>query len=188
VAQLIRARLPRAKLVFDISAGAPLRGQSDRMGPLTELYPGDDVVDVIGVDHYDHYQLIAPNHQRFERALRPDRAAGLQDVVDFARARGKQFAVPEWGLTARNKDGGGDNPYFVYAMYRWFAANADGLAFENYFNEPDAYLGSSIWDQVQNPKASAEYRALWGPHGDSSAGSPAPSGAVSRSGSPTAGG
>ncbi|MFZ0160068.1 MAG: glycosyl hydrolase [Kineosporiaceae bacterium] len=162
VARLLRAELPKAKIVFDTSCGAPLRGQSNRMDLLTTLYPGDDVVDVVGCDHYDQYQLIGHNEKQFTKALTPDKAAGLQDTLDFARAHGKRFAVPEWGVAASSKSGGGDNDYFVYAMYMWFAANAKDIAFENYFNEPDATLGSSIWDQVQNPKSSMEYKKLWG--------------------------
>jgi len=162
VATLLRAKLPESKIVFDTSCGAPLRGQSNRMDPLTALYPGDDVVDVVGCDHYDHYQLISHTEKQFTKALTPAKAAGLQDTLDFARAHGKKFAVPEWGLTSPDRNGGGDNEYFIYAMYRWFAANAKDIAFENYFNEPAAYLKSSIWDEVQNPRSSAEYKRLWG--------------------------
>jgi hypothetical protein len=162
VAQLLKARLPESRIVFDTSCGAVLRGQDDRMDPLTELYPGDDVVDVIGCDNYDHYQLISHTEEQFESSLTPRRAAGLQDTLEFARAHGKKMAVPEWGLTAEGREGGGDNPYFIFAMYMWFSANAADIEFENYFNEPADYLGSSIWDEVQNPEASAEYRRLWG--------------------------
>ncbi|MBL8928497.1 MAG: hypothetical protein JNL54_00090 [Kineosporiaceae bacterium] len=186
VAGLLKARLPEARIVFDISAGSPIHNQQDRLDPLTELYPGDDVVDVVGVDHYDHYQLIAPTRDRFQRALRPARAAGLQDALDFARAHGKKVAVPEWGLTARDREGGGDNDFFIYQMYAWFSANAADLAFENYFNEPQEYLQSSIWQNVQNPAAAQEYRTLWSRR-------PAPSGEASGGGSavspsPSAGG
>lgn len=181
VATLMKAKLPGCTIVFDISAGAAIHGQTDRLDPLTKLYPGDDVVDVIGVDHYDHYQLVAPTQQRFDRALKPAKAAGLQDTLDFARAHRKRFAVPEWGLTSTAKRGGGDNDFFIYAMYSWFAANSADLAFENYFNEPEAYIGSSIWDQVQNPRAAAEYRALWGAR-------PRPKAALTPSGSPSAAG
>ncbi len=173
VSQLLKARMPQAQIVFDTSCGAVLRGQQDRMDVLNALYPGDDVVDVVGCDNYDHYSLISRTDEQFTSALRPEKAAGLQDTLDFARAHGKKFAVPEWGLTAERSDGGGDNEYFVYAMYMWFAANADDVAFENYFNEPDEYLGSSIWDVVQNPTASQEYRKLWGFTGSSPSPTPA---------------
>ena len=43
-----------------------------------------------------------------------------------------------------------------------YLENKDILAFENYFNEPDATLGSAVWGSDQNPKSAAEYRKLWG--------------------------
>ena len=167
VSRLLRGRLPEAEMMFDISCGAVLRDQQDRMDPLTRLYPGDDVVDVIGCDHYDHYTLISPSSERFEKALRPDRAAGLADTLDFARDRGKKFGVPEWGLTAEGAEGGGDNPFFIYSMYDWFSRNASDIYFESYFNEPDGDLGSAIWEPSQNPAAAQEYRSLWGVSGSS---------------------
>jgi hypothetical protein len=152
---------PDLVFVFDITCGKALEGGGGRMDSLTRLYPGDDVVDVVGCDHYDSYTVKARNKQEWEHTLRPDKAAGLADVAGFARRHGKKLAVPEWGLTASNKDGAGDNPYFIYSMYAFFQQNKDILAFENYFNEPDKYLGSSIWEPVQHPRSSEEYRKLW---------------------------
>ncbi len=161
VAQLLKERMPEAQIEFDNSCGAVMRGQSDRMDPLTQLYPGDDVVDVIGCDQYDHYTLISHTEEQFTESLTPAKAAGMQDMLDFAKEHGKKFAVPEWGVVSAEREGGGDNAYFIWSMYRFFAENAEYIAFENYFNEPADYLGSSIWDDVQNPKAAAEYKQLW---------------------------
>jgi hypothetical protein len=161
VAGVLRASAPRLTLVFDIGCGHALRDQTGRLDSLTALYPGDDVVDVVGCDHYDAHATISRNSAQFATSLRPADAAGLQDVVDFARGHRKGFAVPEWGLTTLDAKGGGDDPYYIYAMYRFFQANAADLAFENYFNEPDPYIANSIWDVVQQPNAAAEYRRLW---------------------------
>lgn len=161
VSRLLKSKLPQSEIVFDISCGAVMRGQQDRMDPLSRLYPGDDVVDVVGCDEYDHFTQISRNEDQFQQSLNPVKAAGLQDTLDFAKAHGKKFAVPEWGVVAADRDGGGDNAYFVYSMYKFFAANAEYVAFENYFNEPAEYLGSSIWDQVQNPESAAVYQKLW---------------------------
>ena len=161
VAGVLRAVAPKLTLVFDIGCGHPLRDQATRLDSLTALYPGDDVVDVVGCDHYDAHSTISRTAAQFATSLTPGDAAGLQDVVDFARAHHKKFAIPEWGLTQLSAKGGGDNPYYIYAMYRFFQANAKDLAFENYFNEPAAYIANSIWDVVQQPNAAAEYRTLW---------------------------
>jgi hypothetical protein len=162
VESVMKAISPNLQFVFDLTCAHPLQGSDDRLAALTSLYPGDDVVNVIGCDHYDSYTVQDHNAASWQKVLHPSDAAGLGDVADFARQHGKKLAVPEWGLTSTANSGAGDNPYFIYSMYQFFQQNKDILAFENYFNEPDSSLGSSIWDTDQNPKASAEYKKLWG--------------------------
>jgi hypothetical protein len=162
VATVMAKEGPELQFVFDISCGVALEGaEHDRMASLTRLYPGDDVVDVVGCDHYDSWTAIARDSDEWSESVRPENGAGLVDVVSFARRHKKQFAVPEWGLTARHANGAGDNPYFVRRMFAFFKANRDVLAFENYFDEPDDYLGSSLFQESQNPKSAAVYRELW---------------------------
>lgn len=161
VASTLRATAPDLQLVFDISCGVPLEGASDRLASLTSLYPGDEVVDVVGCDHYDSYSAKARNEAEWANAVAPKNAAGLQDVVTFAQAHGKKFAVPEWGLSGPQSKGTGDNPFFISKMHQFFTSNRGVLAFENYFDEPDAYLTSSLFQQDQNPKSAELYRALW---------------------------
>ena len=171
VAQVLRAELPGARLGFDIGCAHPMAGQRDRLDSLAALYPGDDVVDVVGCDHYDAGSLVARDDGSWQRVLRPARAPGLQDVLDFAVAHHKRFAVPEWGLTAAAKGGGGDNPEFLTRMNAFFAAHAADVAYENYFNEPDPYIGCALWQpggggrvagsSPQNPQAAEVYRRLW---------------------------
>ena len=145
---------------LDLNFGTSVGGSNDRMAPLTVLYPGDDVVDGISMDHYNRSRLPATDDVSWALALSPTWAAGLQDAVDFARAHNKGFAVPEWGLDA--KLGPGDSPFFMQKMHEFFTENADVLVYENYFSEPDTYIQSSLFSPDQNPKASAMYRKLWG--------------------------
>jgi len=162
VQSVMKAVSPKLTFVFDIGCGTGLNGGSDRLDSLTKLYPGDDVVDVVGCDHYDQYGFKARNQSEWDNVLRPKDAVGLTDVAEFARAHKKQMAIPEWGLADPQREGGGDNPYFIYSMYSFFLQNKDVLAYENYFNEQADSLGSGIWDPDQNPKAAEEYRKLWG--------------------------
>jgi hypothetical protein len=162
VASVISAVAPKLQLVFDISCGAPLRGSEDRMAALDDLYPGDDVVDVVGCDFYDAWSTKVRDDAELEDALAPDSGPGLEDLVEFARSHGKHFAVPEWGLTSADENGSGDNPYFIQAMYQFFYTHRKGLAFENYFDEPAPYLGSSLYREGQNPQSGQEYQRLWG--------------------------
>lgn len=165
VVAVMRETAPKLRFVFDITCGAPLKGSNERLGSLTQLYPGDDVVDVVGCDTYDSYTTRVRTPTDFARVARPDNAAGLLDVVDFARQHGKTFAVPEWGLTRVKSHGAGDNPVFMQAMHSFFADHAATLEFENYFNEAADYLQSSLFSPVQNPRAADTYLQLWGPSG-----------------------
>ncbi|MDO5628395.1 MAG: glycosyl hydrolase [Mobilicoccus sp.] len=162
VAQVMKKEHPKLIIDFDINCGTPLPGQRHRLDSLTRLYPGDDVVDLIGCDTYDWDVLKATNDRQWRASLKPRNSVGIQDVADFARKRGKGLSFPEWGLT-HAYDGNGDNPFYIRKMYEFFVANNDVLVLENYFNVPDQHMKNSIWDvKMQNPKASAEYRRLFG--------------------------
>jgi hypothetical protein len=157
---LMRAEAPALTFWFDTAAGSQIAGGSGRLDALAALYPGDDVVDGISMDHFDFYQLVAKDDSQFAAAMRPSSGPGLADAADFARAHGKGFGVPEWGLHA--VQGPGDNPFFMRAMFDFFTANQDVLVFENYFNEPDAYIANAFLDASNNPRSAAVYRSLWG--------------------------
>lgn len=161
VAELLAEAVPELTFVFDISCGVALEGADDRLASLEQLYPGDDVVDVVGCDHYDSYTAIARDEAEWADTVAPETGPGLADVAEFARARGKQLAVPEWGLTASSAEGEGDNPFFIRKMHAFFEEHQDVLAFENYFDEPDPYLGSALFLEPQNPRSARVYRELW---------------------------
>ncbi|MGV4981891.1 glycoside hydrolase family 26 protein [Streptomyces sp. NRAIS4] len=94
--------VPGQRFRFDF---APNRGVDNI--PWTECYPGDDVVDIIGMDSYDQ-----PRGESFDEEI--SEPYGLQDQVDFARAHGKEISYPEWG-PFRN----GDNATYVLRMLAW---------------------------------------------------------------------
>ena len=89
---------------------------------------------------------------------------GLAWQARFAAAHHKPIAFPEWGeviATSTPGLGGGDDPYFIEQMRRWFASHQ--TAFEDYFNSDTSYgtyygidTGSGKF-----PTASATYRSLW---------------------------
>ena len=55
IVDVLHSVAPDLVIDFDISCGVPLRGQKNRLAALTELYPGDDAVDIVGCDTYDWY-------------------------------------------------------------------------------------------------------------------------------------
>jgi len=56
-----------------------------------------------------------------------------------------------------------DNPFFVKKMYEFFQRNKNSLAYEAYFNCAQPNAGYQLAPQTINPKASAQYKALYRP-------------------------
>ncbi|WP_235948718.1 glycosyl hydrolase [Candidatus Frankia alpina] len=158
----IKATSPKARIDWNLNA----HGSTTSVGAF-DLYPGDQYVDVIGVDSYDQYPP-SPTYADFDNQCNAD--AGLCQVITFARTHHKLFSVPEWGVVSqqgtkagRSGAAGGDNPAYMEKMYETFAHNADILAYEAYF--PDAEEGnvrSSLVNPDLNPASAAAYQRLWG--------------------------
>ena len=93
-----------------------------------DAYPGDDVVDVIGIDAYWRGAEPISDAEwtnRFEPVLRAH--------LEFAQLHGKPVSYPEWGRSFA------DHPRFVELMHEWFSqlptTGAGSLAYQAYFNE-----------------------------------------------------
>ena len=158
---VLRKIAPDLVIDFDLACGTPLSGQNDRLDALRLLYPGDDVVDVVGCDFFDWYTTAATDDASWSRSTTPENAIGIQDVADFARQHGKGLTYPEWGVVSPEEGGTGDNPFFIAKVRSFFGANADILVLESYFSEPDTSLANSIWNPVQMPKSAELYKQLW---------------------------
>ncbi len=155
---LLKQQVPTLRTEWDIGCGRGLNGTIDRTAALTRLYPGDEVTDVIGCVHFDAFGVRAVSSEEWDQALRPRAGVGLDDVADFARERKKELAVPDWGLS-NEAEGGGDDSAFITRMHEFFAVNADILAFESYYEDPQSPRGSAL--DERNPRAAEEYRRLW---------------------------
>jgi len=132
--------VPGQKFRFDF---APNRGK-DAIG-WTECYPGDDVVDIIGMDSYDQ-----PPGKNFDDQV--SQPYGLQHQVDFAAARGKPISYPEWGLF-RN----GDNPDYVRRMLEWIEKQSP------LYHTISDYCPHGVWRCRENPLSSAVFRSVLRP-------------------------
>ncbi|WP_107481068.1 glycoside hydrolase family 26 protein [Streptomyces sp. IMTB 2501] len=111
--------------------------------PWPQCYPGDDVVDIIGMDSYDQPEGISFDQQISE-------PYGLQYQVDFAKTHGKPTSYPEWGLF-RN----GDNPTYMLRMLAWMDEN------KPLYHTVSDYCPHGVWLCSANPRSSAIYRALF---------------------------
>jgi hypothetical protein len=131
-----------------------------------QLLPGDDVVDIIGIDNYDMGPSSRDAADFTRIAERPD---GLTWTWNFAQAHAKPFSVGEWGVAPGSEfNTTGENPEFVRWMHDWFAAHAGTIAYEAYFNNCGAGVESNLYRPVssacgrQNTAAGAVYQSLWG--------------------------
>ncbi|MFF8730428.1 glycoside hydrolase family 26 protein [Streptomyces sp. NPDC015171] len=132
--------VPGQKFRFDFT---PSRGRD--AVPWTECYPGDDTVDIIGMDSYDQ-----PSGMSFDEQVKEP--FGLQQHVDFAKAHGKPVSYPEWGLF-RN----GDNAEYMRRMLAWIDEH------KPLYNTLTDYCPHGVWQCADNPRSSRIYRtALYG--------------------------
>lgn len=90
-------------------------------------YPGDDVVDYIGLDVYD-FKYEGSAEQRWD-TFYLKASFGLEWHRDFAARHGKPMSYPEWGV-----GNFGDNPFFVQQMHDWFVKNERNIAYAAYFD------------------------------------------------------
>ncbi|MCB5166367.1 hypothetical protein LG634_16170 [Streptomyces bambusae] len=129
--------VPGQQFRFDF---APNRG-TDAIG-WTECYPGDDVVDIVGMDSYDQ----APGRTFDEMVSQP---FGLQHHVDFAKAHGKKISYPEWGLFRH-----GDNPEYMRRMLAWIDQH------KPLYHTITDYCPHGVWQCDQNPRSSKVFREV----------------------------
>lgn len=127
--------VPGQEFKFDF---APNRG-ADAIG-WTNCYPGDDVVDIIGMDSYDQ----APGRTFDDQITQP---YGLQHHVDFAKAHKKAISYPEWGLFRR-----GDNPEYVRRMLKWIEQHRP------LYHTITDYCPHGVWQCKQNPESSKAFQ------------------------------
>lgn len=128
-------------------------------------YPGDDYVDYVGIELFDMYP---PIRTQADWDATCNSLTGLCTLFDFARAHGKRVGIAEWGVVScdqgvRPSDQiGGDNPFFVERVFKTFAANADALAYEAYFEDGGDEVCSGLKDSAEHAASAARYRELFG--------------------------
>nr|WP_244894000.1 glycosyl hydrolase [Planobispora rosea] len=108
--------------------------------PWPECYPGDDVVDIIGLDSYDQ----PPGNTFSDYVSQP---YGMRHHAAFAGARGKPISFPEWGLFRR-----GDRPEYVRSMLAWISDH--DVAYHSIAD----YCPHGVWQCPENPDSSRAFR------------------------------
>jgi hypothetical protein len=95
--------------------------------PADLAYPGDDVVDYVGLDVYDFKREGSPEERWNDFYLKSP--FGLEWHRDFAAQHGKPMSYPEWGV-----GNFGDSPFFVQKMHDWLVTNQKNIAYAAYFD------------------------------------------------------
>jgi hypothetical protein len=120
--------------------------------PADLSYPGDDVVDYIGLDVYD-FKYDGSVEQRWN-TFYMKAAFGLEWHRDFAARHGKPMSYPEWGVGNY-----GENPFFVQQMHDWFVKNESNIAYAAYF-DVDGLWPTQI-DNDRFPESQRLFKALF---------------------------
>jgi hypothetical protein len=130
---------------------------------INAMYPGSDVVDIIGVHYYDsgpekNTQAIWDQYYKASSGGNP---WGLGTWLSFARAHGKRLGIAEWGIWHQGGSmAAADDPVYIDNMARFFKANAGSIAYETYFNAmADQH---TLCPNTRFPKAAAAYKKGWG--------------------------
>jgi len=149
VAELWRAELPGCLIDW-----CDLRGWWMQHGKLA--YPGDDIVDIIGIDIYwrGASEITDTEWTNTHRNV-------LEDHHAFATSRGKPVSYPEWGRSYR------DTPEYLARMKQWFDSlpleGPGSLAYQSYFSQGGYLEGLSPYDLLLLPNVYARYRELFSP-------------------------
>lgn len=139
------------------------------------FYPGDDVVDSIGLDVYD--SAFSPKgyplpHQCAAQCVsaRVDHTwnefiyggpRGLKYWADFARMHGKPMTLPEWGLWGGTRyPGGNDNPTFIERMNAFIHDPANRVIMHAYFEWDNPEDRHSLLGSF--PRSADVFRRSWG--------------------------
>lgn len=155
---VFRSVSPRFRFDWCPVWGNQVRGSDGKPAKLANYYPGDEFVDVIGLDVYDETQYTKIENPKKRWAFYLRRGHGLNWHRNFALSRGKPMSFPEWGASGGKA---GDDPYFIEQFHKWIQDNE--VIYHSYWNSAASYKGKMTDDRY--PLAGAKYRELFGGDG-----------------------
>lgn len=147
---------------------------ADNRYDAVDYYPGDDVVDYIGVDAYDVDGDAYPYPDDCDGDCRSEVQQqawdetvyggdrGLRFWSGFAAEHDKQLSLPEWGVWDRKDGTGGeDNPYYVEQMADFIEDPDNAVGYQAYFENENGG-GNHRLMEGDFPDAEAVYRERFG--------------------------
>jgi hypothetical protein len=125
-----------------------------------DAWPGDDVVDVIGLDVYNQSWNPADIIPALRWQHHQTANYGLGWLAKFAATHRKPIAIPEWGTGTRpDGHGWGDDPAFIHNMAAWMRDHR--VLFHGYWD----FMASDFTGQLStdlSPYAKAAYTREFG--------------------------
>ena len=143
--------VPGADFRFDWCVSAMYRNL-----PLSQIYPGNQDVDIIGVDVYDDGNIGTTGAARWNTLM--NAGDGLGAIVGFAAAQGKPISIPEWGVNTVAGGGFGDDPAFVQGIAGLVESHP--TAYQSYF-----YKYGQQTQLAPGTQSLAAYQAAFGVNG-----------------------
>ncbi len=153
-AQAIRATCPRCRIVWNPAL------YRQHVAP-DQAYPGDDVVDVIGVDAYNSPRFPAPAPAaNWAQTYGPLSEWGLAQFVRFAADHRKPLAYPEWGTpTDKGGKSGDEDGFFIARMAEVMARNP--TAFQGWWDFNGGQVESNV-SRGSAPAAEVAFQQAFG--------------------------
>jgi len=122
---------------------------------LSDFYPGNAYVDIIGIDVYDSSGIsLPPVNSPARWAVLAGEPEGLDALEAFASAHGKPLSIPEWATVASQ----GDDANYVTEMGAFVASH--DVAFQSWFDAGDDGIPQLSWSQA--PRSLAAYKKAFG--------------------------
>jgi hypothetical protein len=101
--------------------------------PADALWPGDDVVDLIGLDVYNQSWRTQDSDPVVRWQGHLTDIYGLNWLPPFAAAHHKSIVIPEWATGTRpDGHGWGDDAYFIHQMAAWMRSH--NVAYQAYWD------------------------------------------------------
>ena len=126
---------------------------------LNKLYPGDDFVDVVGVDAYNVASFSGQDDPATAWAYKEDAPFGLSWFSQFAAAHGKPLALTEWGIDSDNFG------YYVEKLAEF--ARTNNVLYANYWNADARTNGNDTLTDGSKPATAAAIASEFGSEGNS---------------------
>ena len=126
---------------------------------LNEIYPGDEYVDVVGVDAYNVERFSGQDDPVTAWDYKADAPFGLNWFSDFAAAHGKPLALTEWGIDSD------DFGHYVDQLQEF--ARTNNVIYANYWNADARTNGNDTLTDGSKPATAAAIADAFGPQGNS---------------------